>query len=56
MDSTILSYIVIGILVLEYSVDTVLNYLNAKKFQDPIPPELEDVSAFYLLLFLWYLP
>ena len=43
MDSTILSYIVIGILVLEYSVDNVLNYLNAKKFQDPIPPELEDV-------------
>ena len=39
----ILFYIIIAILVLQFLVETVLDYLNAKQYGDPIPKELEDV-------------
>ena len=43
MDSSILFLIIIIILVLQFGIETVLNYLNAKRFSDPIPEELNDV-------------
>lgn len=43
MDSTALFYIIIFILVLKFIIDKYVNYLNAKKYNDPLPPELEDV-------------
>ena len=39
----ILFYIIIGILVLQFLVETVLDYLNAKHYGDPIPEALKDV-------------
>lgn len=36
-------YIIIGILIINFTVDKVLDYLNAKHFNDPIPEELNDV-------------
>lgn len=30
-------------MLLQYAIDTVLDYLNARKFNDPIPSELQDV-------------
>ena len=38
-----LFYLIIAILILQFLTETVLDYLNAKKFQDPIPKELNDV-------------
>lgn len=38
-----LFYILIGIIVLNFSIDKVLDHLNAKKFGDPIPDEVSDV-------------
>lgn len=38
-----LFYILIGIIVLEFIWDTVLNYLNAQHFNDPIPSELSGI-------------
>jgi STE24 endopeptidase len=38
-----LFYIIIFILVFQFILDTYLNYLNAKRFQDAIPIELSDV-------------
>ncbi|MDX1471362.1 MAG: M48 family peptidase, partial [Flavobacteriaceae bacterium] len=43
MDSTTLFYIIIFILVLKFIIDKYVNYLNAKKYNDPLPPELQDV-------------
>ena len=43
MDSNTLFLIIILILVLQFGIETVLNYLNAKRFSDPIPEELDDV-------------
>ncbi len=43
MSITVLFYIIISILILQYLVDTILAALNAKKFDDPIPDELSDV-------------
>lgn len=43
MNGTVLFMIIIGVLVLQYAIETVLNYLNARKFGDPIPEELGDV-------------
>ena len=43
MNSHILFSIIIVILVVQFSIETVLNYLNAKKFSDPLPQELGDV-------------
>lgn len=39
----ILFYIIIGILIVQYSVETVLDYLNSKKYGDPIPEELDNL-------------
>ncbi|WP_297703441.1 M48 family metallopeptidase [uncultured Eudoraea sp.] len=43
MNSTLLFYIIIVIIVLQFLMETVLDYLNSRKFQDPIPEELQDV-------------
>ena len=43
MDTSVLFYVIIGILLIQFSVETVLDLLNAKKFKDPIPEELQDV-------------
>ncbi|WP_282162834.1 M48 family metallopeptidase [Ulvibacterium marinum] len=39
----ILFYIIIGILIVQYSVETILDYLNAKKYGDPVPKELDNL-------------
>ncbi|WP_291868418.1 M48 family metallopeptidase [Maribacter sp.] len=43
MDSNFLFYIIISILILQFLVETFLDYLNAQKYLDPIPFELKDV-------------
>ncbi|MGI9546032.1 MAG: M48 family metallopeptidase [Flavobacteriaceae bacterium] len=43
MAGNTLFIIIIAVLLLHFTVETVLNYLNAKKFDDPIPEELGDV-------------
>ena len=43
MNHPVLFYIIIGILVLQFAVETILDVLNAGKFKDPIPKELEGV-------------
>ncbi len=43
MTPTLLFSIIIGILIFDFVVDKVLDSLNAKRFGDPIPPELADV-------------
>lgn len=43
MTSTTLFYIIIGILVINFLLDSFLDYLNAKHFKDELPPELNDV-------------
>ncbi|WP_298480378.1 M48 family metallopeptidase [uncultured Maribacter sp.] len=43
MDSNHLFYIIISILIIQYVIETFLDYLNAQRYQDPIPHELEDV-------------
>jgi len=43
MTPTILFYIIIGILIISFCFDTLLNALNAKRFSDPIPNKLSDV-------------
>ncbi len=43
MNSTILFYIIIGLLIFDFIINSFLDYLNAKHFNDPIPEELQDV-------------
>ncbi len=43
MNSTILYYCIIGILILQFIIEGILNYLNAQKFNDPVPTDLNDV-------------
>jgi len=43
MSSNILFYIIIIILVLQFFIETLLEYLNAKRFSDVVPKELNDV-------------
>ena len=43
MESKTLFYIIIAILILQFIIETVLDYLNAQRFQDPVPEELQDV-------------
>lgn len=43
MNSTTLFYLIIAILVFEFLVDTLMDYLNARRFRDPVPEELTDV-------------
>ncbi|NHF61178.1 M48 family metallopeptidase [Flavobacteriaceae bacterium TP-CH-4] len=41
--NTTLFYVIIAILVLQFVVETVLDYLNARRYDDPVPDELNDV-------------
>lgn len=43
MTSTILFYIIIGILIVNFIIDKILDALNAKHFNDAIPEDLKDV-------------
>ncbi len=43
MNSEVLFQIIIAILLLQFTIETILNYLNARKFGDPVPEELTDV-------------
>ncbi|WP_411031522.1 M48 family metallopeptidase [Spongiimicrobium sp. 3-5] len=43
MESNTLYYIIIGILILQFLIETLLDYLNASRFQDSVPAELHDV-------------
>jgi STE24 endopeptidase len=43
MTATTLFYILIAILVINFTVDKILDFLNTKHFDDAIPAELEDV-------------
>ncbi|PTM08416.1 MAG: peptidase M48 [Bacteroidetes bacterium] len=43
MTSTTLFYIIIGIIIINFIIDKVLGSLNAKHFNDVLPPELQDV-------------
>ncbi|MEO9513797.1 MAG: M48 family metallopeptidase [Flavobacteriaceae bacterium] len=43
MEKSILFYIIIAILVIQYLVQQLLEYLNAQRFQSTIPNELNDV-------------
>jgi STE24 endopeptidase len=38
-----LFYIIVAVIILDFIVEKILDTLNAKHFDDPIPPELEDV-------------
>ncbi|OBX25900.1 STE24 endopeptidase [Gelidibacter algens] len=43
MTSTTLFYIIIAIIIIDFVVDKILDALNAKHYNDPIPEELSDV-------------
>ena len=43
MTATTLFYIIIAILIINFIVDKILDTLNAKHFNDELPPELKDV-------------
>ena len=43
MTSTTLFYIIIAIIIINFIIDKVLDSLNAKHYNDPIPEELQDV-------------
>ena len=43
MTPNLLFYIIIGLLVLNFIVDKILDSLNAKHYNDPVPEELNDV-------------
>jgi len=43
MTPTLLFYIIISIIILNFLFNKLLDYLNAKHYKDPIPKELEDV-------------
>ncbi|MDG5491486.1 M48 family metallopeptidase [Psychroserpens sp. SPM9] len=43
MTATTLFYIIISIIIISFLIDKILDHLNAKHYNDPIPSELEDV-------------
>jgi STE24 endopeptidase len=43
MTSETLFYVIVGILVVDYIIETVLDVLNARKFSDPVPEGLDDL-------------
>ncbi|MDN3594729.1 M48 family metallopeptidase [Zunongwangia endophytica] len=43
MNSETLFYIIVGIILADFIFDKILDTLNARHFDDPIPPELSDV-------------
>lgn len=45
MDTTFIFYCIIVILISEFILSTSVNYLNAKRFSDPVPKDLKDVYS-----------
>ncbi len=45
MNTTLIFYCIIGILISEYILATTLNFLNAKHFKDNVPEDLSDVYS-----------
>ena len=43
MSAQLLFYLILSIVILNFILDQVLDYLNTKRFKDPIPKELSDV-------------
>ena len=43
MSPTTIFYIIIGIIIIEFIIDKILDALNAKHYNDPVPDELKDV-------------
>ena len=43
MDSSQILFLILGIVVFDYIIDQVLNWLNYKSFDDPIPDNLKDI-------------
>lgn len=43
MDNTLIFYCILAILIGEFLLTTALNYLNSKRFKDPVPDDLKDV-------------
>jgi len=43
MDSKLLFTLIIGILIAQYLIDTLLDYLNSRKYNEDVPSELNDV-------------
>ena len=43
MNSDILFYIIIGILIIDFLLDLYLDFLNQRKYDDKIPEKLADV-------------
>ena len=43
MTAETLFNIIIGILLVEFAVETLMDVLNARKFDDPVPSELENL-------------
>lgn len=43
MDKTFVFYCIVFILIGEFILATIMNYLNAKRFKDPVPNDLSDV-------------
>ena len=43
MNPQYLFYIIIGVLLLDFVIDKLIDHLNAQHFDDPIPEELNDV-------------
>ncbi|WP_417359886.1 M48 family metallopeptidase [Galbibacter sp.] len=43
MSAQSIFYIIIAILIVDFLIDSIIGHLNARKFDDPIPEELEDV-------------
>jgi STE24 endopeptidase len=43
MTAETLFYIILGILLLEFALETLLDFLNAQKFGEPVPPELANL-------------
>lgn len=45
MDHTFVFYCILVILIGDFMLTTILNHLNAKKFGDPIPEDVQDVYS-----------
>ncbi|MCJ7466767.1 MAG: M48 family metallopeptidase [Maribacter sp.] len=45
MDSHTLFYIIITILLVQYLIEVVLEYVNARRYDDPLPKELDDLFS-----------
>ena len=43
MNNTVVFYCILGVLVFEFIVSTILNYLNSRHFKDEVPADLKDV-------------